>query len=208
MATQQERTSESRGALVDATVALLAAEGRAGVTYNRLEAVTGLSRGLVSYHFGSRQGLLDAVLEQIATDFVRDLVDAPALADCTGLEAVVALVDLYLAELDRDPARNTAALLLITESLHDAPGLQTAVRELDRTLRAGLAGQLRRGADDGSVHAKVQPDAAAAVLLAVLRGTALQWTADRAALDLIQLRAEAVRSVRAAYSSTSRAGST
>src|SRR4051794_8377362 len=65
-------------------------------TMPKRQEVSGLSRGLVSYHFGSRQGLLEAVVGSIRDDFVTDLVTSPEAASMPGLQATVHLAGTYL----------------------------------------------------------------------------------------------------------------
>jgi AcrR family transcriptional regulator len=152
--------------------------------------VSGLSRGLAGYHFGSRPGLLEAVVGSIRDDIVADLVTSPEADSMPGLQAVVHLVDTYLNELARDPRRNLAVLALAVASIRELPDLKPAIGELNDALRRGVADLLARGVGDGSVRAGTDIPAAAMVIVGMLRGVTLQWLADPDGVDLTAARHE------------------
>ena len=49
-----------RARLVEAAIGQLADEGMRGLTHRRVEARADVSQGLVKYHFGSLDGLIEA----------------------------------------------------------------------------------------------------------------------------------------------------
>ena len=79
MATQPERTAAARQAIIAAAIEVLGTEGHRALTNARLQEVSGLSRGLVGYHFGARQGLLEAVVGSIR-DATSNGVDAHVIS--------------------------------------------------------------------------------------------------------------------------------
>lgn len=184
-----------------AAVEVLGSEGHRALTNGRLQEVSGLSRGLVGYHFKSRLGLLQAVVDSIRDDFVRDLVHSPHVALLPGLQATVHLVDTYLRELARDPRRNLAALVLTVASVRELPELQQAIGQLNESLRRGVADLLRRGQGDRTVRNEIDVDAAAAVVVAMLRGVTLQWLADSSGFNLAAARDEIAALVDVGYGS-------
>lgn len=190
MASQPERTAAARQAIVAAAIEVLGSQGHRALTNARLQEVSGLSRGLVGYHFGSRQGLLDAVVGSIRDDFVTDLVTSPEAGSKPGLQATVHLADTYLTELARDPRRNLAILVLTAASIRELPGLQPAIGQLNDSLRRGVAGLLARGVVDGSVRPSTDIPAAATAIVGILRGATLQWLADPGGVDLDAARQE------------------
>jgi AcrR family transcriptional regulator len=201
VASQPERTAAARQAIIAAAVEVLGTEGHRALTNARLQEVSGLSRGLAGYHFGSRQGLLEAVIESIRDDFVTDLVTSPAAGPAPGLGALVRLADTYLSELARDPRRNLAVLVLTAASVRELPELQPAIGQLDDSLRRGIAELLTRGAADGSVSASTEIPAAAAAILALLRGATLQWLASPRGIDLDAIRRETTAILTRCYGS-------
>lgn len=69
--TVQTRDREAtRCALVDAGEHLFAQHGFKGVTLDMLSAASGANKALVSYYFGSKAGLYDAVIEALVSDVV------------------------------------------------------------------------------------------------------------------------------------------
>ena len=190
MATQPERTAAARQAIVTAAIEVLGTEGHRALTNVRLQEVSGLSRGLVGYHFGARQGLLEAVVGSIRDDFITDLVTSPEARSAPGLQATVQLADTYLAELARDPRRNLAIMVLTVASIREIPELQPAIRQLNDGLRRGVADLLGRGLADGSVRPGTDIPAAATAIVAMLRGATLQWLADPGGIDLDAARRE------------------
>jgi AcrR family transcriptional regulator len=190
VASQPERTAAARRAIVAAAIEVLGAEGHRALTNARLQEVSGLSRGLVGYHFGARQGLLEAVIDSIRNDFVADLVTSPEARSMPGLQATVHLAGTYLAELARDPRRNLAILVLTVASIRELPELQPTVGQLNDGLRRGVADLLRRGIADGSVRPGTDIPAAATAIVAMLRGAAIQWLADPGGTDLDAARQE------------------
>src|SRR5260221_13456456 len=96
--TQAERRDESERGVLQAAIAVVADEGVGAVTFDALGRKGGFSRGLATQRFGSKQGLIEAVIKHLherqeATRGDKRIDDLP------GLEAVLTFVDHYLRDL-------------------------------------------------------------------------------------------------------------
>jgi AcrR family transcriptional regulator len=134
--TQEERKAETRGRLLDAAAALFAEQGIDGVSVDAVAGAAGRTSGAVYAHFGSKQGLLLAVL------------DAWRQSVVTVLSAEVALSD--------SPAAQLAAVWdNVASPSADTPG-RWALLEHELWLRASrdpeVAEALRRRTADGLRH--------------------------------------------------------
>jgi len=69
---REERTATSRARILDAAVACLVENGYAGATTLRIQARAGVSRGRLLHHFPSRDRLLVAASQHLATERLRD----------------------------------------------------------------------------------------------------------------------------------------
>ncbi|MFF7647189.1 TetR family transcriptional regulator [Streptomyces canus] len=65
--TQEERTADSRALILDAAVDCLIERGYAGASTVAIQARAGVSRGRLLHHFPSRDGLLVAAAQHLAT---------------------------------------------------------------------------------------------------------------------------------------------
>lgn len=67
MPVRRAATSDAatRTRLLDAGLELLAEEGIRGLTHRAIEARSGVSHGVTTYYFGTREALLDALLEHL-----------------------------------------------------------------------------------------------------------------------------------------------
>lgn len=191
-ATQPERTEASRRALIDATITLLAREGYRAASVARIQEESGLSRGLVNYHFGSKLKLMKAVVERIRTVYKEQTVGEHGRETMTGLEQVMEMFSSYLNRMAVRPEGSRVMLVLATESVSNAPEVRSAVQEAFAGMRESLTEMLRTGVADGTIRADIDPVGHAAVLAAVLRGTALQYFVDPDGFDLDGARAAAL----------------
>jgi len=67
--TQKERTEETRNALIDATIATLLELGSAGATVSEICRRAEVTSGALHHHFGSKGGLMAAVVECLFKPF-------------------------------------------------------------------------------------------------------------------------------------------
>jgi AcrR family transcriptional regulator len=68
-------TTDARAQLLDASVAYVREHGLAGLTLRRLAESIGTSHRMLIYHFGSKEGLLVAVVEAVEAEERRRLAD-------------------------------------------------------------------------------------------------------------------------------------
>jgi len=87
---------EKRSALIDATLARIRTEGPINVHPSDVCEELGLSKALVNYHFGGRDGLVAEALEQGYAQYVDDLVVA---ADAAGPDPVDRLLAWFEAQV-------------------------------------------------------------------------------------------------------------
>ena len=191
-ATQLERTEASRRTLIDATIELLASEGYRATSVARIQDASGLSRGLVNYHFGSKQKLMEAVVDRVRSDFTEQSCDVHGREQMTGMAQVRELFGAYLYQLIRWPNPTRVMLVLATESVSDAPELRDAIQDAYANLRQTLIDMLKTGIADGTVRADLDPVSHGTVLHGILRGMALMYFVDPAGLDMEAARAAAL----------------
>jgi AcrR family transcriptional regulator len=195
-ATQPQRTEAARRTLVDATITLLARDGYRAASVGRIQEESGLSRGLVNYHFGAKLKLMEAVVERIKAVHHHETVGEHGRATMTGFEQVMELFDSYLYRIRHRPEGSRAMLVLATESMADAPELRSAVQEAYADLREEMSGLLRAGIADGTIRDDIDPAGHAALLTAVLRGHVLQYFVDPDGFDLEGARTAALAMLR------------
>lgn len=135
---------------MDATVALIAAEGISAVTVRRIAAKADVNQALVSYHFGGLTGLLRASYRQatsrLVADFERDFAGVSSfdelhqvgvrIAERARADGSAAVLAQVLAAGFHDQQQAVAiseSLLLWREATHDA-----IVRVLERQKFAGV----------------------------------------------------------------------
>jgi AcrR family transcriptional regulator len=68
--------SNTRVAILEATIRLIARGGLRAVSHRAIEAEAGLSHGSTTYHFGNRQNIVDAVLAHLAEHDTRTVTHA------------------------------------------------------------------------------------------------------------------------------------
>ena len=127
---QAERSSTTRQALIDATIACLVEDGYANTTTARVSQRAGLSRGAHLHHFQTRQALLAAAMEHLAERRGEHLLEAAAKLP-SGRERLAAGLDLlwsgYASPLYQ------AALDLWTHARTD-PELRERLAPIERDL--------------------------------------------------------------------------
>lgn len=189
-APKQARSELSTSRLLDAAAELIAEGGYERMTLAAIGRRAGYSHGLVTARFGSKEGLLWALVERMVVDWRENLL-APAIGQSLGAAAVHTL----LAELGdswrRSPARMRALYILMFEALLPVPLLHDRMAELHRDLRRGLQESIERGIAAGIVESGVDAGAVARLILGGLRGAVYQAmldpddvTVDRALADL------------------------
>jgi AcrR family transcriptional regulator len=87
---------DARNAIVEAALAVFAAEGFHGAGTRQIAQAAGVSQPLLNHHFGRKEALWCVVGEQITADFMAFMADAVDLALPPG-DAVTAMLRAYLA---------------------------------------------------------------------------------------------------------------
>ncbi|WP_433799271.1 TetR/AcrR family transcriptional regulator [Actinomycetospora sp. CA-084318] len=167
--TQQERRETTERALLTATADLVVESGLSSVTLAEVGRRAGYSRGIVTHHFGSKQALVEALVTASQAGFVPGLDDLDP-----GLDRLLALVEGYLGAVGGIGSLSRAFLVLWAESVA-SPDLGPVFRERDALFRTDIATDVEAGRDAGEIRADVDPAVVAAIVLAELRGLALQY---------------------------------
>ena len=186
--TQDERRASARKAIIDAAVRVLADEGYRRTTFTRIQDVSGVSRGLITYHFGTKARLIEAVITSLRDTYAEQAIAPRAVDTLCGRDAVLAMVDSYVERLAKDPTPASVMLVIALSSDAEEPEVVEAVRRRFAEMRADLVRWLERGRQDGSIDENIDPAAAAVVIEGALRGIALQFAVDPASFEVLAAR--------------------
>lgn len=180
----QQRGVERRRAIVEAAMELFGERGFRGTGIAAVAERAGLTPSGVLHHFGTKEGLLQAVVEE------RDARAGEPLMATLGERTLDAIRRGYV-ELARtiEADRELAALhtVLLAENLGAADPLHAFFTRRARVLRRTTSRMLAEARDAGEVRSDVDPDAVAAEIVAFMEGAQLTWLGDPERISLVAL---------------------
>jgi AcrR family transcriptional regulator len=193
---QAERRDESERLLLEATLDVVAREGVAAATFDSIGRAAGYSRGLATQRFGSKQGLIEAVIAHLHRE--RDtLLEEEHVSELPALDALVRYVDTYMRDLDRD-AGGRAYFMLMASSIADLSEMRAAFAAAHERVGRWLEALIRRGQKEGNIRADIDPASGAIVVGSLLIGLSVQWLVDPST-DLQPLRAASIAAMRHSF---------
>ena len=122
--TQAERRDESGRSLLEAAIEVVAEQGVSAATFESIGRKAGYSRGLATQRFGSKQKLIEAVINHLHERQEAALAEN-RIDELPGLEAVLAYVDVYLRGLALN-SEGRAYFMLLSAAVADAASLRAA----------------------------------------------------------------------------------
>jgi AcrR family transcriptional regulator len=175
--TQEERKADTRARLLDAAAELFAERGVDAVSVDAVADAAGRTSGAVYAHFGSKQGLLLALLDEWAHSLVT-VIAAEFELSMTVEERLRAVA----ANVITSPSDQTRRLLLLERELwlratrdsEVAAAMRTRSREAHEWLTRGFAAWMQQG-----LIAPVEsPNRLATLFRAVVVGLEMQQRID------------------------------
>ncbi|MCB1865062.1 MAG: TetR/AcrR family transcriptional regulator [Chromatiales bacterium] len=149
---------QTRSAIVATAVDLASVQGLDGLSIGQLAARTGMSKSGLFAHFGSKQALQLAVLEDVAEQFVAEVL-RPALKVPAGLGRLQALFDRWLDWATAEAFPGGCPLVGATMELDDRPGpLRDYLAAAQGTWLGSIARVVQGCVDRGEFAADVDPD--------------------------------------------------
>lgn len=167
---QRERVEESSRRLAEAAIELIAEKGYTNTTAQEIGIRAGYSRAMVRERFGSKEALLETVLQ----DYERR-IDAAPDPGTSGLQRVLAPI-LALRDFAADDPRLLRAVLSLNfEALHDHDVLRERIQSWLAQLDAGIRRAVIDGLADGSVAPACDAEEVGSELIATGIGYAYAW---------------------------------
>ena len=198
MATRREHTShESSERILNAAAELFAEKGYRQTTFAAVAERSGISRGSIPWHFGSKEGLLLAVLERSVNLINAGLTEEPTGTGSQGAEAVFDRITEGAHALWALPTTKLFVTLLVEALEPDSP-IHGRYAEMHHTLRD----HCRRQLEGLPLPPGTSAEALSAAIIGAGIGIHQQWLLAPDRVDpeqaLAALRAMVVAAVRPA----------
>jgi AcrR family transcriptional regulator len=165
----QQRGVQRREAILEAAIAVFARDGERGGALAEIGARAGTTRAGVLHHFGSKEALLLAAIQERDRRAGEDFF---ALGHEGGVAMLRGLMR-YAVQTEREPGLAALHTTLLVENLHRRSAahqyFQGRATEIRRVLAAGLEAGKRRG----ELRADIDCEAVAGEVLAFQEGASI-----------------------------------
>ena len=166
--TQASRRAESDRRMLRAASHLISRQGLRATTMAEIGLLAGYSSGLPISRYGSKAGLVEALLE--AMDQWCQTTFAAATAGRRGLDALEARVEVYVGGARSIPDGALALQMIRVEAPHGFPSLLPRLEILTRHWLDGIRDDLSDARSLGEVRADLDCEAYAEVILGAMQG--------------------------------------
>jgi len=176
--TQAERRDRSERELLSAAIKIVAEQGVASATFDAIGREAGFSRGLVTQRFGSKEGLIRAVIAFLH-EWQGDVLEEVHVAEMDGLSALIAFIRLHCDSL-RSAREGDAYFMLLAAAVADRLETRAAFAESHQVERILIRAFIERGQVSGHILANIDADAEALLAGCSLLGLRMQCLIDPA----------------------------
>jgi len=169
--TQAQRRAESEHRILQAAAELFGEQGYVDTTMEQIGARAGFSAALIARKFGSKPGVIEALLAAIRRN-------TGAAIDPAGDRDVVDVVRRYVALIASGNVWSRALYVLMAESVGPLRDKAELFAKHNRAFIATLAAGIARAQRAGRANPNVKARPLATELVARIRGVTLLWLID------------------------------
>jgi AcrR family transcriptional regulator len=168
--------------LTIAAIELIGEKGWGNTTTAEIGERAGYSRSLVQFRYGSKEALLESLLRD---EYETRLLIAPD-SEPTGLEQVLAQVDLLRNQVAEAPDLMRGFFVLCFEALGPLQDLRPWLSDWLGRYQAATEAAIRRGIEDGTIQPDADPAREAGGLIGDCVGQAFRWVAVPDGVDFVR----------------------
>ena len=176
-----QQAAATRRRLIEAAAGLFAERGYAASTVAAIGERAGVSRGLVNFHFTTKENLLHAVIEQLVAELEGEMFPAEAPGD--PLQALALLVEAHHRFLTNQPERARLLFRLQAEALNPTLGVDAFATLHQRWVQRTWP-WWEQGLAAGQIDPSLDHNAITTLTIGALRGVALEWLLAPGAVDI------------------------
>ena len=189
---KREQSELSRERLIEAATRLFAERGYRDASVQAIGEAAGISRGSIFWHFGSKEGLLWAVVQRAFTRWEAETL-VPEVGDARGEEAIRRALRAHRRFLADEGGTLRLLFVLMFEALGPRPELAGEFARLHRDLRVLATPWLEEAVADGDFRDDVDPESIVTLIIATLGGIVYQYLLDAEGVDLDRCYADLER---------------
>jgi AcrR family transcriptional regulator len=180
VATQDERKAETRRRLLAAASELFAAQGIEGTSIDTVAEAAERTSGALYAHFGGKDGLLAALLDDLANETAAVITAEQSLAENADRE-----LEALWRTFSEPPSGHNWMLLEHELWLYGCRHQEARSRAAARFAqgRHRVAASIRAWADDAGAEPPASPEQTAGLLIALLVGLEMQHRLDPEAIE-------------------------
>jgi AcrR family transcriptional regulator len=170
----------TRRRLLDAAIARFAADGL-GASFDAVAADAGATKGALYHHFGSKDGLVQAVYQEAVRRHAQRVLERSAQG--TGRERLLELIDASARLYSSRTPFYRLLVALHVEVAGARPHLAEIAERAHRQQREHMTALVREGQADGSIRGDVDAEAVGLTVNAALEGFVLVQHLESAAVQ-------------------------
>ena len=170
--TQAQRREESERRLLEAAAEVIAAEGYLACTLERVGTAAGFSRGLASRKYGSKDGLIEAVIWRVSAH-VHEQADAAIAGIPCPLDQVLALADRFVELVQRDISVR-AYFVLFSAMIANRLETRAVFEEVQQRFGARIEELVVAGQAQGEIAPALPPQHLAFMVGCLLAGISIE----------------------------------
>ncbi|HEY3811215.1 MAG TPA: TetR/AcrR family transcriptional regulator [Acidimicrobiales bacterium] len=142
-------TASTRDRIVDAALTAFGTKGYETTSLDALAGELGVRKQTILYHFASKEGVLDAVIDEAGTELIAVLEKAVARSSATGTGEGWSRVDAVVRSVFRLAGRRPELLGLLREVSRLGPPSATRFRKMLGPFIERATAFLEEGMDEG-----------------------------------------------------------
>ena len=181
---QAERTARSDACMLEAATELIVARGTANTTLKDVGEMAGYSRGLASYRFGSKAGLLSFVVRSVAEEWLTELTRVTR--GKVGGAALAAAISAHYEFVREAPNHVRAFYTLWFEAIGPGSVLKDVVTHVHDRRQRDVEQWIEQGQAVGAVPTEVKAGQVADQFCASINGIVYHWLLHPDALPRIR----------------------
>jgi len=166
-----QQSARTKRAVIDAAIALFSERGYRATSLKAIGERAGISHGVIPFHFGSKEGLLLAVVEACFQAFSEHVIGAPGATERDfGANDLQAFMEAQRRFADEHPETGRLFQVLMFEAIGPSPELRPHFEEFHRRIHTLGCAWVREGQRRGVLREDLDVDATVAGIIGFFTG--------------------------------------